>query len=67
MLPFCQEIGYVKKNMTDVEKAMVLHDYLIRKVNYSNEVLKHECLTEAGSLLKNKQIARDMHLHTKCC
>ena len=45
---------YVKKNMTDVEKAMVLHDYLIRKVNYSNDGVETECLTEAGALLKNK-------------
>lgn len=45
---------YVKKNMTDVEKAMVLHDYLIRKVNYSNNGVETECLTEVGALLKNK-------------
>ena len=45
---------YVKKNMTDVEKAMVLHDYLIRKVNYSNDGVETESLTEAGALLKNK-------------
>ena len=45
---------YVKKNMTDVEKAMVLHDYLIRKVKYSNDGVETECLTEAGALLKNK-------------
>ena len=34
---------YVKKNMTDVEKAMVLHDYLIRKVNYSNDGVETVC------------------------
>lgn len=45
---------YAKKNMTDVEKAMVLHDYLIRKVNYSNAGPESECLTEVGALLKNK-------------
>lgn len=45
---------YVKKNMTDVEKAMVLHDYLIRKVKYSNNGVETECLTEVGALLKNK-------------
>ena len=51
--------------MTD-GKAMVLHDYLIRKVNYSNDGVETECLTEAGALLKNKaKLPGDMHFSRK--
>ena len=45
---------YVKKNMTDVEKAMVLHDYLVRTTAYTSDSNNAFRLTEVGVFLKHK-------------
>ena len=42
----------VKDGMTDIEKAMILHDYIVSNTAYSSKVNKQYRKTEVGPLLK---------------
>lgn len=44
----------VNNSMTKLEKAMVLHDYIIRKTTYADKLSQQYRLTEEGVFLKNK-------------
>jgi hypothetical protein len=44
----------VDPSMTKVEKAMVLHDYLIRNTEYTKDTSKAYRTTEVGTFLKHK-------------
>lgn len=44
----------VEPGMTKVEKALVLHDYLVRNTAYTQDTTKQYRLTEVGVFLKNK-------------
>lgn len=44
----------VNKSMTKLEKAMVLHDYLVQNIEYYNSNSKAFCLSEWGAFIKGK-------------
>lgn len=48
-----EALGMITDEMTAVEKAMLLHDYLISKVVYSDDISYANRLTIAGALLEN--------------
>ncbi len=44
----------IKSTMNRVEKALLLHDYLISKIKYKNDDTKHFLSREIGALVKGK-------------
>lgn len=44
----------INVKMSDVEKAMVIHDYLVRTVDYSDKSSQESRLSEVGALVKKK-------------
>lgn len=44
----------IQSSMNEVEKAMILHDYLVRNIAYYDGKATTECLSEVGALLKHK-------------
>ncbi|MCD7824510.1 MAG: hypothetical protein LUH14_00850 [Clostridiaceae bacterium] len=44
----------ITDDMTDIEKALLLHDYLVRKVSYSDNSKAVDRLSEVGALLQHK-------------
>jgi len=44
----------IKRSMDDVEKAMVLHDYIVANTSYSNNRTDKNSVSEAGVFARNK-------------
>lgn len=49
-----EAVSFVDPSMTKVEKAMILHDYIVSNTTYTNNSSKQFRLTEIGVFLKNK-------------
>lgn len=47
-------ISGINKKMSDVEKALLLHDYLVQNVSYDDSKNRASRLTEVGALLQHK-------------
>ena len=47
-------LSRINSKMTDVEKALILHDYLVKQVVYNDSESRNSRLTEVGALIEGK-------------
>lgn len=47
-------LSKINSKMTDVEKALILHDYLVKTIVYNDSESRNSRLTEVGALIENK-------------